>query len=79
MSILPYSVGMRTARPIGEIEDWLAIHCRGRWDIGLRDVADSLKIKELAISFERADERDAFKAAFAKSGPAHARNPGAAA
>lgn len=78
MSTLPYSVGMRTARPIKDIEAWLAIHCRGRWDIGLRDVTDSLKIKEVAISFERADERDSFKAAFAKIGPGQGKKSFAA-
>lgn len=79
MSTLPYSVGMRTARPIGEIKDWLAIHCRGRWDIGLQDMAEDLKHKELVISFEKVEDHAAFKTAFAKSGPGQAKKPGAAA
>lgn len=71
----PFLVGLRTARPVERIESWLAAYCAGRWHLRLDEIASDLSHKNLVIAFEKAEDRTAFKNAFAKSGtaqqPAH--------
>ena len=66
----PFLVGLRTARPVERIESWLAAHCAGRWHVRLDEIAPDLSHKNLVIAFEKAEDRTAFKNAFAKSGAA---------
>lgn len=74
----PFLVGLRTARPVERIESWLAAYCAGRWHLRLDEIAPDLSHKNLVIAFEKAEDRTAFKNAFAKSGAAHPQaHPGA--
>mgnify|MGYP001576078456 FL=1 len=74
----PFLVGLRTARPVERIESWLAAYCAGRWHVRLDEIAPDLSHKNLVIAFEKAEDRTAFKNAFAKSGAAQQQaHPGA--
>ncbi len=66
----PFVVGLRTARPIERIEKWLLGHCRGQWHVRLEEIASDLSHKYLIVSFERAEDRVAFRQAFAKANAA---------
>lgn len=66
----PFLVGLRTARPVERIESWLAAYCAGRWHLRLDEIAPDLSHKNLLVAFEKAEDRTAFKNAFAKSGAA---------
>ena len=54
MAKYPFVVGLRTARPVGRIEKWLLVHCRGRWHVRLEEIAADLSHKYLIVSFEHA-------------------------
>ena len=69
----PFLVGLRTARPVARIESWLAAHCSGKWHVRLDEIAPDLSHKNLLVAFEKAEDRAAFKNAFAKSNAAQAR------
>ena len=70
MADYSFTIGMRTTRAIHDVEDWLDAHCRGRWQVTLGDMDETLTHKELIISFEKAEDRDVFKSSFAHSKPA---------
>jgi hypothetical protein len=70
MARYPFVVGLRTARPVERIEQWLLARCRGKWHVRLEEIASDLSHKYLIVSFERADDRIQFRQAFAKSNAA---------
>jgi len=70
MARYPFVVGLRTARPIERIEQWLLARCRGKWHVRLEEIASDLSHKYLIVSFERADDRVQFRQAFAKANAA---------
>ena len=70
MAKYPFVVGLRTARPVGRIEKWLLVHCRGRWHVRLEEIAADLSHKYLIVSFELATDRVAFRQSFAKANAA---------
>ena len=70
MAKYPFVVGLRTARPVGRIEKWLLVHCRGRWHVRLEEIAADLSHKYLIVSFELAADRAAFRQSFAKANAA---------
>ncbi len=70
MANYPFVVGLRTARPVERIEKWLLGHCRGKWHVRLEEIASDLSHKYLIVSFERAEDRVAFRQAFARAGAA---------
>jgi hypothetical protein len=70
MAKYPFVVGLRTARPVERIEQWLLARCRGKWHVRLEEIAFDLSHKYLIVSFERADDRVQFRQAFAKANAA---------
>ena len=70
MAQYPFVVGLRTARPVERIEKWLLGHCRGKWHVRLEEIAADLSHKYLIVSFEFAEDRVAFRQAFAKANAA---------
>lgn len=63
-----YSCGLKykARKPVFEVEDWLDKNCSGDWDVRLEGIDDSDPkgvVNHLAVLFEKAEDRDKFKAA----------------
>ena len=55
-----------TSDAIGGIEDWLDMHCRGKWTVAIEDMDVGQAKKTLKILFEDPADKQNFIANFAK-------------
>ena len=55
-----------TSDPIASIENWLDMHCRGKWTIAIEDMDVGQAKKTLKILFEEPGDKQNFIANFAK-------------
>ncbi len=61
-----YGVQYITSDPISGIEDWLNMHCRGKWTVALEDMDENRVKKTLKILFEEPEDKQNFIANFSK-------------
>ena len=66
MSIYTCGLKYRAKHSVSEIEAWLDKNCQGAWDVKLESIDDSGPhiVNLLAILFEKASDRDRFRASF---------------
>jgi hypothetical protein len=64
MADLTIGVKIKTSTSVQQIESLLESICAGDWDVSIESIASDLSKKEIAVYFEQAQDKEAFKAAF---------------
>ncbi|MBL6933356.1 MAG: hypothetical protein ISR45_10440 [Rhodospirillales bacterium] len=64
MADLTTGVKVKTSASVQQIETLLEGICSGDWDVSIEAIATNLSKKEIAIYFEHAADKEAFKVAF---------------
>ncbi|WES31073.1 hypothetical protein [Varunaivibrio sulfuroxidans] len=57
------------------IEDWLALHCQGEWDVrfgGIVETDEGIIRKQLDVMFEKIEDKTSFRDQFLTHGDAGA-------
>ncbi len=62
---LRYGIKLKTARSLGELEDWLDEHCSGLAQLVLLDMDDDLNHKDVQIMFEHKSDKEKFVSHYA--------------
>ncbi len=64
MSDLTTGVKIKTSYSVEQIENLLENVCAGDWDVSIESIAPNMGKKEIAVYFEQAEDKEAFKQAF---------------
>lgn len=64
MGELTTGVKIKTSTSVQQIESLLENICTGDWDVSIEAIEPDLSKKEIAVYFEQAEDKEAFKKAF---------------
>lgn len=67
MGKLTSGIRLKTTRSLDSIEDWLALHCQGEWDVrfgGIVETDEGIIRKELDVMFEKVEDKASFRDQF---------------
>lgn len=67
MGKLTSGIRLKTTRSMDSIEDWLALHCQGEWDVrfgGIVETEEGIIRKQLDVMFEKVEDKASFREEF---------------